>query len=192
MADAQLRAVDLRHADHEHFGTNRRPLLERGSLAADEVDGDGVAHKAQRLTGDINPGSTLLVIKHGPVGDDPLARSVGPHLCIYLPHTQETGIVLAKCKNYDTEKGRKTIANMVRIADLTRNAFMQGDVSTVMSPRTVITWAQNADIFGDLGFAFRLTFLNRCDELERPIVAEFYQRCFGEELPESPVHVAIA
>ncbi len=82
---------------------------------------------------------------------------------------------------------------MVRIADLTRNAFMMGDLSTVMSPRTVITWAQNAEIFGgDLGFAFRLTFLNRCDELERPIVAEFYQRCFGEELPESPVHVAIA
>jgi cobaltochelatase CobS len=110
----------------------------------------------------------------------------------YLPHAEETGIVLAKCKNYDTEKGRKTIANMVRIADLTRNAFMQGDVSTVMSPRTVITWAQNADIFGDLGFAFRLTFLNKCDELERPIVAEFYQRCFGEELPESSAHVAIA
>src|SRR6185436_16181633 len=110
----------------------------------------------------------------------------------YLPHAEETGIVLAKCKNYDTEKGRKTIANMVRIADLTRNAFMQGDVSTVMSPRTVITWAQNADIFGDLGFAFRLTFLNKCDELERPIVAEFCQRCFGEELPESSAHVAIA
>ena len=110
----------------------------------------------------------------------------------YLPHAEETGIVLAKCKNYDTEKGRKIIANMVRIADLTRNAFMQGDVSTVMSPRTVITWAQNADIFGDLGFAFRLTFLNKCDELERPIVAEFYQRCFGEELPESSAHVAIA
>jgi cobaltochelatase CobS len=110
----------------------------------------------------------------------------------YLPHAQETGIVLAKCKNYRTEKGKKTIANMVRIADLTRNAFMQGDISTVMSPRTVITWAQNAEIFDDLGFAFRLTFLNKCDELERPVVAEFYQRCFGEELPESPAHVAIA
>ena len=111
----------------------------------------------------------------------------------YLSHAQETGIVLAKCKSYQTDKGRKIVANMVRIADLTRNAFMMGDLSTVMSPRTVITWAQNAEIFGgDLGFAFRLTFLNRCDELERPIVAEFYQRCFGEELPESPVHVAIA
>jgi cobaltochelatase CobS len=110
----------------------------------------------------------------------------------YLPHDDETGIVLAKCKSYQNEKGRKTISNMVRIADLTRNAFMQGDLSTVMSPRTVITWAQNAEIFGDVGFAFRLTFINKCDELERAIVAEFYQRCFGEELPESSAHVAIA
>jgi cobaltochelatase CobS len=110
----------------------------------------------------------------------------------YLPHAQETGIVLAKCPGFRTEKGRKTIGNMVRVADLTRNAFMQGDLSTVMSPRTVITWAQNQEIFGDLGFAFRVTFLNKCDELERSIVAEFYQRCFGEELPESAAHVAIA
>lgn len=110
----------------------------------------------------------------------------------YLSHNHEVGIVLAKAKSYDTEKGRKQIANMVRVADLTRNAFMQGDLSTVMSPRTVITWAQNAEIFGDVGFAFRLTFLNKCDELERPIVAEFYQRCFGEELPESSAHIAVA
>jgi cobaltochelatase CobS len=110
----------------------------------------------------------------------------------YLPHAQEVGIVAAKSKHFDNEKGRKTISNMVRVADLTRNAFMQGDLSTVMSPRTVITWAQNAEIFGDLGFAFRLTFLNKCDELERSVVAEFYQRCFGEELPESSAHIAIA
>ena len=81
---------------------------------------------------------------------------------------------------------------MVRVADLTRNGFMNGDISTVMSPRTVITWAENAEIFNDIGFAFRLTFLNKCDELERPIVAEFYQRCFGEELPESSVNVALS
>ena len=74
---------------------------------------------------------------------------------------------------------------MVRVADLTRSAFMNGDLSTVMSPRTVLTWAENAEIFGDVGFAFRVTFVNKCDELERPLVAEFYQRCFGEELPES-------
>jgi cobaltochelatase CobS len=110
----------------------------------------------------------------------------------YLPHVQEVGIVLAKSKNFDTEKGRKIISNMVRVADLTRNAFMQGDLSTVMSPRTVITWAQNAEIFDDVGFAFRVTFLNKCDELERSVVAEFYQRCFGEELPESSAHIAIA
>jgi cobaltochelatase CobS len=110
----------------------------------------------------------------------------------YLPHAQEVGIVMSKCKSYDNDKGRKTIANMVRVADHTRNAFMQGDLSTVMSPRTVITWAQNAEIFGDVGFGFRVTFLNKCDELERPIVAEFYQRCFGEELPESAAKIAVA
>ena len=109
----------------------------------------------------------------------------------YLPHAQEVGVVLSKNKSYSNEKGKKTISNMVRVADLTRNAFMQGDLSTVMSPRTVITWAQNAEIFADVGFAFRLTFLNKCDELERAIVAEFYQRCFGEDLPESASRIAI-
>jgi len=86
---------------------------------------------------------------------------------------------------------RDIVSKMVRVADLTRNAFMNGDISTVMSPRTVITWAENADIFSDIGFAFRLTFVNKCDELERPLVAEFYQRCFGQELPESAVNVAL-
>ena len=76
---------------------------------------------------------------------------------------------------------------MVAVADLTRGAFMAGDISTVMSPRTVITWAENAEIFDDLGFGFRVTFLNKCDETERPQIAEFYQRCFGKELPESVV-----
>ncbi|WP_051332736.1 cobaltochelatase subunit CobS [Cucumibacter marinus] len=110
----------------------------------------------------------------------------------YLAHDKEAGIVLAKAKSYDTEDGRKTIDNMVRLADLTRSAFMNGDLSTVMSPRTVITWAENAEIFGDLGFAFRLTFLNKCDELERPLVAEFYQRVFGVDLPESAANLAIS
>jgi cobaltochelatase CobS len=111
----------------------------------------------------------------------------------YLPHDNEVDIVLAKAKSYRTAEGRDIVSKMVRVADLTRNAFMNGDISTVMSPRTVITWAENADIFsGDLGFAFRLTFLNKCDELERPIVAEFYQRCFGVELPESSVNVALS
>src|ERR1044071_2423404 len=111
----------------------------------------------------------------------------------YLPHDNEVDIVLAKAKHYRTNEGRHVAGKMVRVADLTRNAFMNGDISTVMSPRTVITWAENADIFGgDIGFAFRLTFVNKCDELERPIVAEFYQRCFGVELPESSVNVALS
>ncbi|OJU13393.1 MAG: cobaltochelatase subunit CobS [Alphaproteobacteria bacterium 64-11] len=106
----------------------------------------------------------------------------------YLSHDAEEEIVAAKVPGFD----RKTISAMVRLADMTRNAFVAGDLSTVMSPRTVITWAQNAEIFGDIGFAFRLTFLNKCDELERASVAEFYQRCFGEELPESAAKVLVA
>ena len=109
----------------------------------------------------------------------------------YLPHDNEVDIVLAKVKAMRTPAGRDKISRMVRVADLTRNAFINGDISTVMSPRTVITWAENAQIFGDLGFAFRITFLNKCDELERPVVAEFYQRAFGAELPESAVNVVL-
>lgn len=103
----------------------------------------------------------------------------------YLSHDAEVAIVLAKVPQMNTEKGRKCVAQMVTLADLTRTAFMQGDLSTVMSPRTVISWAQNSRIFDNVGYAFRLTFLNKCDELERQTVAEFYQRLFDEELPES-------
>ena len=110
----------------------------------------------------------------------------------YLAHDTEVDIVLAKATPYQTAEGKKTVAAMVRVADMTRNAFINGDLSTVMSPRTVITWAENATIFGDVGFAFRVTFLNKCDELERPTVAEFYQRCFGQELPESAAKVMVA
>jgi cobaltochelatase CobS len=110
----------------------------------------------------------------------------------YLPHDREVEIVQAKVKSFQTTKqGKETIGKMVRVADLTRNAFIAGDLSTVMSPRTVITWAENSEIFGDIGFAFRLTFLNKCDELERALVAEFYQRCFGHDLPESAVNVVL-
>jgi cobaltochelatase CobS len=110
----------------------------------------------------------------------------------YLAHDVEAEIVLAKAPLYDTPEGKRTLAAMVRVADMTRNAFMNGDISTVMSPRTVITWAQNAEIFaGDIGLAFRLPFLNKCDELERPTVAEFYQRAFGGELPESAARVKV-
>ncbi|MBT9382567.1 cobaltochelatase subunit CobS [Pseudooceanicola sp. CBS1P-1] len=108
----------------------------------------------------------------------------------YLSHDAETAIILSKAPHYNTEKGRKQIAQMVTLAGLTRTAFMNGDLSTVMSPRTVINWAQNAEIFRNIGYAFRLTFLNKCDELERQTVAEFYQRCFDEELPESAAAAA--
>ncbi len=103
----------------------------------------------------------------------------------YLPHDDEVEIVLAKVPDYNTKEGRIVLGSMVDLADLTREGFMNGDISTVMSPRTVITWAENTEIFGDMAFAFRLTFLNKCDEMERPVVAEYYQRCMGEELPES-------
>jgi cobaltochelatase CobS len=103
----------------------------------------------------------------------------------YLPAETEAQIVLAKSGEYDQPDGQKTVSNMVKVAEMTRSGFVAGDISTVMSPRTVITWAQNALIFGDVGFAFRLSFLNKCDEAERALVAEYYQRVFGKDLPES-------
>ncbi len=110
----------------------------------------------------------------------------------YLPHDAEVNIVLAKVPVWATEEGKKTVSAMVALADLTRAGFVAGDISTVMSPRTVMTWAENARIFNDIGFAFRLTFLNKCDEMERSTVAEYYQRCFGSELPESGVKASLA
>ncbi|MDD7909338.1 MULTISPECIES: cobaltochelatase subunit CobS [Pseudovibrio] len=110
----------------------------------------------------------------------------------YLPHDNEVEIILSKSPHYANERGRDTVNKMVRVADLTRNAFINGDISTVMSPRTVITWSENAEIFGDIGFAFRVTFLNKCDDMEQALVSEFYQRCFGEELSESAANVALS
>ncbi len=108
----------------------------------------------------------------------------------YLTHEQEMKVVLAKEKTYQTKQGKEQVSAMVRVADLTRASFINGDISTVMSPRTVLTWAQNASIFGgDISFAFQVTFLNKCDELERPTIAEFYQRCFGSDLPTQAVSV---
>ena len=103
----------------------------------------------------------------------------------YLPHDEEVKIVLTKVPSWDTKEGRETVGAMVALADLTRSGFIAGDISTVMSPRTVMTWAENARIFNDIAFGFRLTFLNKCDEIERPTVAEYYQRCFGVELAPS-------
>ena len=101
----------------------------------------------------------------------------------YLPHAVESEVVGKKVPDMDA----KLVADMVRVAELTRQGFVNGDISTVMSPRTVISWAQNTRIFQDPGFAFRLTFLNKCDETERMLVAEYYQRVFGKDLPESVV-----
>ena len=105
----------------------------------------------------------------------------------YLPHNDELNIVSAKAKSFNNKSGKETISKMIRVADLTRNSFINGDISTVMSPRTVLTWAQNTEILSDIGLSFKLTFLNKCDELERQTIAEFYQRCFGEELLESQI-----
>ena len=111
----------------------------------------------------------------------------------YLPHDDEVAIVLAKAPNFDDEAGRKIVSSMVALADLTRAGFINGDISTVMSPRTVITWAENTRIFdNDIAFAFRLTFLNKCDEIERSTVAEYYQRCFGTELKETGIRAGRA
>jgi cobaltochelatase CobS len=110
----------------------------------------------------------------------------------YLEHGAEMEIVLAKLPSYDNREGREVVNSMVRVADLTRAGFVNGDISTVMSPRTVLTWAENAEIFKDVGFAFRLTFLNKCDETERTVVAEYYQRCFGVELPETMARVVLS
>ena len=107
----------------------------------------------------------------------------------YLDFEKEMEIVLAKNKNLNNTKGKEKVANMIKVASLTRKGFIAGDISTVMSPRTIIHWAQNSSIFKDTGYAFRVTFLNKCDELEKNIIAEYYQRCFGEDLPESLINV---
>ena len=108
----------------------------------------------------------------------------------YLPAATEAQIVLAKSGEYDNPGGKGQVDRMVKVADLTRQGFMNGDISTVMSPRTVISWAENTLIFKDVGFAFRLSFLNKCDEAERALVAEYYQRVFGSDLPESVAKAA--
>ena len=107
----------------------------------------------------------------------------------YLSLEKEMEIILAKNKEFNNTKGKEKVANMIKVASLTRKGFIAGDISTVMSPRTVIFWCQNTQIFKDIGYAFRVTFLNKCDDSEKNIIAEYYQRCFGEELPESMVNI---
>ena len=110
----------------------------------------------------------------------------------YLPHDNEVDIICAKVKSFNTMEGRETVSKMVRVADMTRASFVNGDISTVMSPRTVINWGENYEIFGDLATSFKLTFLNKCDELERATISEFYQRAFGEEISETVESLALA
>jgi cobaltochelatase CobS len=107
----------------------------------------------------------------------------------YLSLEKEMEIVLAKNKNLNNSKGKEKVSNMIKVASLTRKGFIAGDISTVMSPRTVLHWVENSDIFKDIGYAFRVTFLNKCDEVEKNIISEYYQRCFGEELPESMINI---
>ncbi len=109
----------------------------------------------------------------------------------YLALEKEMEIILGKNKSLDNNKGKERVANMIKVATLTRKGFMAGDISTVMSPRTVLHWAENSEIFNDVGYAFRVTFLNKCDDVEKNTIAEYYQRCFGEELPESMINIQV-
>ena len=109
----------------------------------------------------------------------------------YLPFEKELEIVLAKNKDLNNKEGKELLSNMIKVADLTRKGFINGDISTVMSPRTVLHWAENTSIFKDQGYAFRITFLNKCDDLEKKIICEYYQRCFGEDLPESSINITL-
>ena len=107
----------------------------------------------------------------------------------YLSLDKEMEIILSKNKNLNNSKGKEIVSNMIKVASLTRKGFIAGDISTVMSPRTVLHWAENYEIFKDIGYAFRVTFLNKCDETEKNVISEYYQRCFGEDLPESMINI---
>ena len=109
----------------------------------------------------------------------------------YLQENKEVEIILAKNKSLNNLVGKEIVNNMVKVASLTRKGFVTGDISTVMSPRTVLNWSNNFTIFKDIGYAFRVTFLNKCDDTEKNIIAEYYQRVFGEELPESLKNIQI-
>ena len=118
-------------------------------------------------------------------------KAISENFDLEIKFDKELEIILAKSKSFNTKEGKELIANMIKVADLTRKGFVSGDISTVMSPRTVMHWAENSEIFKDLGYAFRVTFLNKCDDLEKNIIAEYYQRCFGDDLPESSINIKI-
>ena len=146
---------------------------------------------ATNLSGSVSsanlPSGSVLQVKQD-VKTDP-SYSSGSGYVNYLSLDREMDIVLAKNKNLNNPKGKEKVANMIKVASLTRKGFIAGDISTVMSPRTVLHWAENSEIFKDTGYAFRVTFLNKCDDIEKNTIAEYYQRCFGEELPESLANI---
>ena len=105
----------------------------------------------------------------------------------YLSKEQECKIILNKVKELNTKEGKDIIKSMVATADLSRSGFINGDISTVMSPRTVLTWAENYLLLNDIEYAFKLSFLNRCDEMERSIIEEYFQRSFGIDIADAKV-----
>jgi cobaltochelatase CobS len=109
----------------------------------------------------------------------------------YLNFDKELEIILGKAKKLNNKEGKEIVSNMIKVAELTRKGFANGDISTVMSPRTILHWAENYEIFKDIGYSFRVTFLNKCDDLEKSIISEYYQRCMGEDLPESSINIKI-
>ena len=139
---------------------------------------DGLVHVTDICWKKINHPSDVLVL--------------GANLKVkVLKYDKELEIILAKSKKFNTKEGKELVSNMIKVADLTRKGFVNGDISTVMSPRTVLHWAENSEIFKDIGYSFKITFLNKCDDLEKNIIAEYYQRCFGEDLPESTINIKI-
>ena len=118
-------------------------------------------------------------------------KAISENFDLEIKFDKELEIILAKSPDFNNKGGKEVLSNMIKVADLTRKGFVNGDISTVMSPRTVLYWAENSQIFKDVGYAFRVTFLNKCDDLEKNIIAEYYQRCFGEDLPESLVNIKI-
>ena len=118
-------------------------------------------------------------------------KAISENFDLEIKFDKELEIILAKANNFNNKEGKEIVSNMIKVADLTRKGFVSGDISTVMSPRTILFWAENSEIFKDVGYAFRVTFLNKCDDLEKNIIAEYYQRCFGDDLPESSINIKI-
>jgi len=136
-------------------------------------------------------GSFTLLDQNKVLKQHPLFRLFATTNTIGLGDTTGLYQGTQQSKHFNNKDGKEIISNMIKVADLTRKGFVNGDISTVMSPRTVMHWAENSEIFKDVGYAFRVTFLNKCDDLEKNIIAEYYQRCFGEDLPESSINIKI-